>query len=120
MNVIFLLQGGSGVQSVQMILATLLQACNALVFLRLLGVEKAIHVIILGGIFCLHPGFLDYYSFASDHIAFVAGDSLALLGFVLILRLRDLPGRSGSIRSHPDGVPAVALQPSSLSRPAMS
>ena len=93
MNVIFLLQGGSGVQSVQMILATLLQACNALVFLHLLGIEKAIHVIILGGIFCLHPGFLDYYSFASDHIAFVAGDSLALLGFVLIFRLLDLPGR---------------------------
>jgi len=93
MNVIFLLQGGSGVQSVQMILATLLQACNALVFLRLLGIEKAIHVIILGGIFCLHPGFLDYYSFTSDHIAFVAGDSLALLGFVLIFRLRELPGR---------------------------
>jgi len=40
MNVIFLLQGGSGVQSVQMILATLLQACNALVFLRLLGIER--------------------------------------------------------------------------------
>jgi hypothetical protein len=30
------------------------------------------------------------------------------------------PGEAGSIRSHPDGVPAVALQPSSLSRPAMS
>ena len=92
-DVIILLQGGSGVQSVQMILATLLQACNALVFLRLLGIEKAIHVIILGGIFCLYPGFLDYYSFTSDHLAFVAGDSLALLGFVLIARLRDLPGR---------------------------
>jgi hypothetical protein len=26
----------------------------------------------------------------------------------------------GPIRSHPDGDPAVALQPSSLSRPAMS
>jgi hypothetical protein len=50
-------------------------------------------VIILGGIFCLYPGFLDDYSFTSDHIAFVAGDSLALLGFVLIFRLRDLPGR---------------------------
>ena len=94
MNVIFLLQGGSGVQSVQMILATLLQACNALVFLRLLGIERAAHVIVLGGIFCLYPGFLDYYSFASDHVAFVIGDSLALLGFVLLIRLPGLPSRS--------------------------
>jgi hypothetical protein len=93
MNVIFLLQGGSGVQSVQMILATLLQACNALIFLRLLGIEKAMHVIVIGGIFCLYPGFLDYYSFTSDHLAFVAGDSLALLGFASIARLRDLPDR---------------------------
>lgn len=30
------------------------------------------------------------------------------------------PQTPGPIRSHPDGVPAVALQPSSLSRPAMS
>jgi len=92
-DVIILLQGGSGVQSVQMILATLLQACNALIFLRLLGVSKAAHVVILGGILCLHPSFLDYYSFASDHLAFVAGDSLALLGFLLIARLRDKPSR---------------------------
>jgi len=92
-DVIILLQGGSGVQSVQMILATLLQACNALIFLRLLGVSKAAHVVILGGILCLHPSFLDYYSFTSDHLAFVAGDSLALLGFLLIARLRDKPSR---------------------------
>jgi hypothetical protein len=76
-----------------MILATLVQACNALALLRLLGIKKAIYVIILSGIFFLYPGFLDYYSFASNHIDFVAGDSLALLGFMLIFRLRDLPGR---------------------------
>lgn len=94
LDVIILLQGGSGVQSVQMILATLLQACNALVFLRVLGIEKTAHLIVLGGIFCLHPAFLDYYSFASDHLAFVLGDSLALLGFVLLVRLPGLLTRS--------------------------
>lgn len=93
-DVIILLQGGSGVQSVQMILATLLQACNALIFLRLLGIEKTAHAILLGGILCLYPGFLDYYSFASDHVAFVTGDSLALLGFALLVRLPDLASRS--------------------------
>jgi hypothetical protein len=92
-DVIILLQGGSGVQSVQMVLATLLQACNALIFLRLLGIEKRAHLILLGGIFCLYPAFLDYYSFTSDHVAFVMGDALALLGFVLIVRLPGLPAR---------------------------
>ena len=71
-------------QIVQMILATLLQACNVLIFLRLLSVSKAAHVVVLGGILCLYPGFLDYDSFASNHLAFVAGDSLAPLGFARV------------------------------------
>jgi len=94
MDVIILLQGGSGVQSVQLILATLLQAYDALIFLRLPGIEKTAHTILLGGILCLYPGFLDYYAFASDHVAFVIGDILSSLGFVLLVRLSGLPSSS--------------------------
>jgi len=93
LDLIIFLQGGNGVQSVQLVFATALQACNALIFLRLLEIKRAIDLIILGTIFCLYPHFLDYYSFASDHIAFVIGDSLALLGLVFLYRCRGMSAR---------------------------
>lgn len=93
LDLIIFIQGGSGVQSVQMIFASALQACNALIFLRLLGISRTIELVILGAIFCLYPHFLDYYSFASDHLAFVIGDSLALMGLVFLYRCRDATAR---------------------------
>lgn len=93
LDLILVGQGGSGVQSVQMIAASLLQACNATLFLRLIGVRKNLDLVILGCLFCLYPHFLDYYSFTSDHFALVGGDSLALLGMVFLYRCRSLNAR---------------------------
>ena len=93
LDLILFAQGGSGVQSAQMVAATLLQACNATVFLRLLGVGRDLEMGILGSLFCLYPHFLDYYSFTSDHLALVSGDSLALIGLVLLYRCRLLRAR---------------------------
>ncbi|MCX5949123.1 MAG: hypothetical protein NTY67_13425 [Cyanobacteria bacterium] len=42
----------------------------------------------MGGLICLHPAFLDYYSFAADHLSFVLGDSCALLAAWVLLSRR--------------------------------
>ena len=84
-DLVILLQGGSGVPSVQMAGAALLQAINGILFASLLGLRSGLALFLLGGLICLHPAFLDYYSFAADHLSFVLGDSFALLAAWLLL-----------------------------------
>ncbi len=89
-DLIILAQGGSGVQSLQMIGAALLQALNGILFARLVGLQRKMHVFLLAGILCLYPAFLDYYSFAADHISFVIADTFVILGsLVWVLSRRD-------------------------------
>ena len=81
-DIIFWLQGGSGVQPFQMSVAVALQSLNGLLFARFLGLEKRLDVSLAAAFLCLYPAFLDYYSFAMDHISFVIGDTFALIGIL--------------------------------------
>jgi len=85
-DLVILLQGGSGVPFVQMVGAALLQALNGVLFACLLGVRRGLPLFVLGGLIGLHPAFLDYYSFAADHLSFVLGDSFAVLAAWVLLR----------------------------------
>jgi hypothetical protein len=87
-DLIILAQGGSGVQSVQMIGAAMLQALNGILFARLVGLQGKVYVFLLAGIVCLYPAFLDYYSFAADHISFVIGDTFVIIGSLVWVRSR--------------------------------
>lgn len=92
-DLVILLQGGSGVPAVQMIAAAFLQAVNGILFTTLLGVGSGPAQFLLAGVLCLHPAFLDYYSFAADHLSFVLGDTCALLAAGVLLRDRSVPLR---------------------------
>lgn len=83
---IILAQGGSGVQSFQMICATLLQAFNGIMLAILLGINGKRTLFCIAAVLCLYPAFLDYYAFAADHLTFVLGDSLALLGAISFIK----------------------------------
>lgn len=85
-DLVIALQGGSGVPAVQMFGAAVLQAANGILFASLLGVQRGLSQFVLAALICLHPAFLDYYSFAADHISFVLGDSCALLAAWCLLR----------------------------------
>jgi hypothetical protein len=85
-------QGGSGVQSFQMILATALQAFNGILLARTVGARGKLATFGLAAVLCLYPAFLDYYSFSIDHLTFVLGDTFALLG------ARALLGPGGAAR----------------------
>jgi hypothetical protein len=85
-DLVIALQGGSGVPAVQMLGAAVLQAANGILFASLLGVQRGPGRFVLAGLICLHPAFLDYYSFAADHLSFVLGDSCALLAAWCLLR----------------------------------
>ncbi len=85
-DLVILLQGGSGVPFVQMVGAALLQAINGVLFACLLGLRRGLPLFVLGGLIVLHPAFLDYYSFAADHLSFVLGDSFAVLAAWVLLR----------------------------------
>ncbi len=85
-DLVIMLQGGSGVPMVQMVGAALLQAINGVLFACLLGVRRGLPLVVLGGLIVLHPAFLDYYSFAADHLSFVLGDSFAVLAAWVLLR----------------------------------
>ena len=84
-DLIIFAQGGSGVQSFQMLCATVLQALNGILFAQFLGLRGKRAVFCIAAMLCLHPAFLDYYSFSVDHITFVLGDTLALLGAISLL-----------------------------------
>jgi hypothetical protein len=81
-------QGGSGVQAFQMFLATLVQGCNGLLLADLLEVRGRGRRLLLAALLCLYPAFLDYYSFSVDHLTFVLGDTLPLLGATAWVRAR--------------------------------
>lgn len=81
-DIIFWLQGGSGVQPFQMSVAVALQSLNGLLFARFLGLEKRLEVFLAAAFLCLYPAFLDYYCFAMDHINFVICDTFALIGIL--------------------------------------
>ena len=72
------LQGGSGVRSLQMFLATALQAVNGILFARLFGAKGRMDVMLLALAVCLYPAFLDDYAFERYHLSFILGDTLAL------------------------------------------
>ncbi len=88
-DIILQLGGGGGVQALQMSLACAVQVVNALLFAFLLRVSSKPGVFLMAAFLSLHPAILDYYSFASDHLYFVIGDSLALLGTLALDRIDD-------------------------------
>jgi len=90
-DVIILAQGGSGVPSLQMFAATALQAVNGILFARLLGIERAFETFLVAAVICLQPAILDTYCFASDHLSFAFGDTLALMGTLCLARSRPNP-----------------------------
>lgn len=85
-DLIILAQGGSGVQSFQMIFATALQALNGILFAHILGLRKKYAILCIAATLCLYPAFLDYYSFTVDHVTFVLSDTFALLGARAFIR----------------------------------
>ena len=81
-DLIIRLQGGSGVQPFQMYVAITVQSFNGILFARFLGLKKRFEVLLAAAFLCLYPAFLDNYSFGKDHITFVIGDTLALVGIL--------------------------------------
>jgi hypothetical protein len=92
-DLIILAQGGSGVQSFQMICATALQAFNGILLAQFLGLREKRTILCIAAVLCMYPAFLDYYSFSVDHITFVLGDSFALLGALSFVKNRTFWGR---------------------------
>ena len=90
-DVIMLAQGGSGVPSLQVFAAPALQAGDGVLFARLLGIERAFGAFRVAAIVCLQPAILDTYCFASDHLSFAFGDTLALVGTLCVARSRPNP-----------------------------
>ena len=94
-DIIVRLLGGSGVQFFQMAAAVCLQAVNAILFARLIGLVRTLDVVLAGLFLCLYPAFLDSYSFSIDHVSMCVGDTLVLAGATL-LRFRPSP-RSATV-----------------------
>ena len=84
-------QGGAGVQSFQMFLAAALQGINGILFAKLLRLENRWAVFGVAAAICLYPAILDMYCFASDHLTFVFGDTLALVGMLWLAKTRPAP-----------------------------
>jgi hypothetical protein len=85
-DILINLQGGSGNQSVQMIIAAMLQAVNGTLFAHWLNLKRQFHVFLIAALLCLFPPFLDYYGFPRDNFNFVFGDTLCILGAYLLKR----------------------------------
>jgi hypothetical protein len=81
-------QGGSGVQSFQMMLATLVQAANGLLLADLVGVERRGPRFLLAALLCLYPPFIDFYAFTVEHLTFTLGTSFALVAALALARSR--------------------------------
>jgi hypothetical protein len=90
-DLIICLQGGAGVQSFQMFAAVTLQGINGILFARLLGLTKRFEVFLVAAVICLYPAILDTYCFASDHLTFAIGDTLALAGILCLTSQRPSP-----------------------------
>lgn len=94
-DLIILAQGGSGVQSFQMICATLLQSFNGILLARFLGLDSKRCILCMASVLCMFPAFLDYYSYTADHVTFVLGDTFALLGVQAFRKSRMILSRIG-------------------------
>jgi len=90
-DLIICFQGGSGVQSFQMFLAAMLQGINGILFAKLLRLDSRRAVFGAAAAICLYPAILDMYCFASDHLTFVFGDTLALVGILWLAKTRPAP-----------------------------
>lgn len=90
-DIIICFQGGAGVQPFQMFAAVTLQSINGILFARLLGLTKRFEVFLVAAVVCLYPAILDTYSFASDHLTFAIGDTLALAGILCLATQRACP-----------------------------
>lgn len=90
-EVIYHLQGGSGIPLLHQSLATAIQICNGIYFATRLRPTSRAEVVIGATIISIHPYILDYYSYVGDHLVFVLGDSLILLAFGLATRSRRWP-----------------------------
>jgi Glucosyl transferase GtrII len=86
-DIVILLGGRSGAQALEFAVASAIQVGNAFIFASLLGVRKSWLILLFGLFLALHPAFLDYYSFHVDHISFVLGDTLALVGVVTLSKI---------------------------------
>ena len=90
-DLIIWFQGGTGVQPFQMFVAVTLQGINGILFARLLRLTKRFEVFLAAAVICLYPAILDTYSFASDHLTFAIGDTLALAGILCLASQRPSP-----------------------------
>ena len=90
------LAGGSGNQSVQMSIAVTLQSVNGVLLAIWLNLKRQFDILIIAALLCLFPAFLDYYGFAVDHISFVAGDTLCILGGYLLKQNKIAPALGSS------------------------
>jgi len=110
-------QGGSGVKSFQMILATLVQAMNGLLLADLVGEKRPAQRFLLAALLCLYPAFIDFYSFSGEHLTFVLGNAFALLAALALVRGPPSPvrlilaacGFAASIASYQPNPGLVAL-----------
>ena len=93
-DVIYAFVGVGGAQSFQMAIACGIQIVNGFLFAALLGVTRRWYIFLIAAFVSLYPAILDYYSFTSDHIAFVVGDTFALLG---VLALDRMDGRKAPV-----------------------
>lgn len=78
--------GGAGIQSLEMIVAAGVQAINGILFSTFMGLRRKEEIFLATAFICVHPTFLDYYSFSADHIAFTFGDTLVLTGALALQR----------------------------------
>ncbi|MBP2322970.1 hypothetical protein JOF56_003355 [Kibdelosporangium banguiense] len=88
-DILIQLTGGSGVPTFLIALAAAVQIVNAFVFAAIWRVRNRATLVVLVLLFCFHPAILDYYSFSVDHVSFVIGDLLAILGTLALDRLRN-------------------------------
>ncbi|MBS0234088.1 MAG: glucosyltransferase domain-containing protein [Proteobacteria bacterium] len=91
-DIIIQLTGGSGVQSLQMMLGAAIQIINGFLFAAFLRLKGPLPITLVAAFLALHPAFLDYYSFTVDNVSFALGDAFALLGILALANLRPLPG----------------------------
>lgn len=87
-DILINLFGSSGIQSLEMILGAGIQAGNGLLFASFLGLRRPVDVLLVTLALCLHPAFLDYYSFSADHVSFTFGDTLAIGGILALTRVK--------------------------------
>lgn len=112
-DLVIWLQGGSGVQPLLMVAAATVQATSGLLFARLVGLRERTPTLLVATVLCVYPAFLDYYSFASDHLVLTLGDLFVVLGALAWSRL-DAPVGFRVVFAALAFVCALALYPPKL------